>query len=356
VDPAWRLYIDPERLLAWSVPQGGSVLVHEVLHLLRDHARRSRDLGLAPDRTEAWNAACDAEINDDLVAAKLPLPGNPILPVTLGAQDGRLAEEYLRRVGKQRRRSVDCGSGVDGRPRPGDLALDQPGDDGVGAAQGHLIRRQVAAEIRSSRAKDPGCVPAGMVRWADEVLRPKVDWRRELRSLIRQGAAQIAGCVDYTFTRRNRRAGAVPGVILPGLLQPVPEVAVVVDTSASMNSGDLAQCLAEVDGIIASLNLRSRRPHLLAVDAKVHTTTRVTNGSKAKLEGGGGTDIVVGIAAATKLKPRPQLIVVLTDGYTLWPDSPPKGTRVVVAVIAGPGQSHPPGPSWARMVRVEVAR
>ena len=61
VDNRWRLAYDPDILDAWSVPEIAGVLYHEVLHLLRDHAGRS-----GSRVPEAWNAACDAEINDDL--------------------------------------------------------------------------------------------------------------------------------------------------------------------------------------------------------------------------------------------------------------------------------------------------
>ena len=37
-----------------------------------------------------------------------------------------------------------------------------------------------------------------------------------------------------------------------------------------------------------------------------------------------------GIAAAAALRPRPAVTVVLTDGYTPWPERAPKGIRVVV--------------------------
>ncbi len=42
-------------------------------------------------------------------------------------------------------------------------------------------------------------------------------------------------------------------------------------------------------------------------------------------------------------------VVVLTDGLTPWPDDPPRGMRVVVALL---GDNAPDAPSWARSVRV----
>ena len=44
--------------------------------------------------------------------------------------------------------------------------------------------------------------------------------------------------------------------------------------------------------------------------------------------------------------------VVLTDGHTPWPGLPPKGMRVVVALL---GDAAPDAPVWARTVRVPTA-
>jgi hypothetical protein len=56
-----------------------------------------------------------------------------------------------------------------------------------------------------------------------------------------------------------------------------------------------------------------------------------------------------GIAAASALRPRPAITVVLTDGYTPWPERPPKGMRVVIGLL---GDAAPDAPGWARAVRV----
>ena len=64
VDRWWRLYADPALLLddrQWSPATRGGVLLHEVLHLLGDHAGRADALP-QPYRHLAWNYATDAEM------------------------------------------------------------------------------------------------------------------------------------------------------------------------------------------------------------------------------------------------------------------------------------------------------
>jgi hypothetical protein len=69
-----------------------------------------------------------------------------------------------------------------------------------------------------------------------------------------------------------------------------------------------------------------------------------------------------GIAQALELRPRPSIVVVLTDGFTPWPDAAPKGAKVIVGLLSATASSArgfapwmhmaPTPPSWARVVRI----
>jgi predicted metal-dependent peptidase len=367
VDESWRMHADPELTAAWTPAQLGSVLVHHVCHLLRDHGERARATGIRPDEARTWVRAADAEINDDLVPAGLDLPGRPVLPRDLSAPDGLLAEQYFdgirasaqegtssgRGAGRGDRSGqsadeetagdwVDCGSGADGMPRPGQ------GPGGLPGWQADLLCRQVALDV-TAHGKLPGTVPAGLLRWAQEVLSPKVNWRALLAAELRRTVAEVAGAVDYSYRRPSRRSSVAGQVVLPALRRPVPEVAVVCDTSGSMTGDLLAMVLAEVEGLLRALGL-ARQVRVLACDTAVGPAQRVTSARQVQLVGGGGTNMGAGIAAAAALRPRPAVTVVLTDGYTPWPAEPPKGMRIVVGLIGSQARDAPP---WARSVRVE---
>lgn len=137
-------------------------------------------------------------------------------------------------------------------------------------------------------------------------------------------------------------------VVLPALRRPVPEVAVVCDTSGSMTDDLLGAALAEVEGLLHSLGL-ARQARVLACATAVGAAQRVTSARQVELVGGGGTNMGAGIAAAADLRPRPAVTVVLTDRFTPWPDEPPRGIRVVVGLL---GDEAPEAPGWARTVRV----
>jgi hypothetical protein len=63
-----------------------------------------------------------------------------------------------------------------------------------------------------------------------------------------------------------------------------------------------------------------------------------------------------GIAAASRLHPRPSVIIVLTDGFTPWPEQPPPGSRVIVGLLVqgqGSGIGAWAGPDWARTIVID---
>jgi predicted metal-dependent peptidase len=193
-----------------------------------------------------------------------------------------------------------------------------------------------------------GDIPDYLVRWANDKLSPKVNWRREIATAIRNAVAQVAGAVDYTYSKPSKRQGNSK-IILPVLRQPVPDVAVVVDTSGSISDDMLSQALAEVSGVLKSCG--SRGVSVLAVDADVHIAKKVFDVKQLTLAGGGGTDMGVGIQAAMKLKPRPHIIIVLTDGYTPWPDIPPKA-KVIVGLLGDDADMSVP--DWAKPVKISI--
>src|SRR6185295_15117325 len=86
VDAQWRLYYNEEWIASHSVEENAAVLIHEVSHLLRQHDARKRASGVM--NAGLWNTAADCEINDDLAAEHLPLPGNPPHPDDFGLPRG----------------------------------------------------------------------------------------------------------------------------------------------------------------------------------------------------------------------------------------------------------------------------
>ena len=397
-NPEWTRTLDN-----WELK---GLLLHEIYHWLRGHTgtrgeeARSLVRTRFPGAKEALvrklvNLAADLEINDDIPGERqgYALPRGGLLPEDLGLDRGQILEAYLTELlewlegewgegeegkgdrdqeegqagegGKARGSGEGEGEGgregevvggdgalrgqlrrpsfpLDLHPPPEDVArrLEEEGL-GLKPGLGEAVRQQVAVEILNHVAAR-GEVPANLRRWAEERLRPRVNWRSLLRNSVRQGLITLRQRRFPSYTLRHRRAEALDPFLLPGSYGRLPRVAVVVDTSGSVSDQMLSQALAEVRGVLGS----GVRVTLYAVDAKVHHVQRVFRNEPILLFGGGGTDMRVGIAAATE--DGHDLIVVLTDGYTPWPDTPPRA-KVVVALLANGAHQPPP---WAKVVRI----
>ncbi|MEV5498154.1 VWA-like domain-containing protein [Nonomuraea fuscirosea] len=347
VDTAWHVYVGAKELERRSVPEVGFWLIHHTGHLLRAHARRYPGTNERLERRN-WNLAADAEINDDLT--DLALPPDAITPARLELPEGWTAEQYHQALsvrvqeGDRLRdeQPADCGSGCDGQPRPWET--DRPGLSATGA---RLTALDTARRIRERLdARDD--VPAGWLRWADQVLEPTINWRRHLSTTIRHGLAQAAGRVDYTYRTPSRRAAALPGIVLPSLHRPAPSVTVLIDTSGSITEGMLGQALAEVTGVLRAVGVGRRKVTVISCDAQAYRPQTLARITDLRLGGGGGTDLRAGFEAAQASGPPPDLIIALTDGRTPWPDRPPTRSRVVVGLLDKGGQA----PAWARTVQI----
>lgn len=366
VDERWRLYVNPLALAEWSVAEVAGVLLHEVGHVVRDHAGRARTLALAGEQAAwLWNIAADAEINDDLVDADVTLPRDAITPERLGMPSGKVAEFYYTRLTERQApiaedwQATDCGPGARGHGN--NPSVVSPGlaelPPGLSDGEAMLLRRRVAEEVvrLAAASTRPGTGAGGWLRWAEAALRPRLPWRRLLAAKVRSSSAAVSGAADYSYARPPRRR--VPRVVLPAMRRPLPRVAVIVDTSASVTGDLLELAWTEVHGCLRHLGIRRDMLTVYAAD----TQTRRLPGApprKAALAGGGGTDMAAAMAVAAAARPAPDLIVVITDGHTPWP-SARLAQEVIVALLPGPAPSHgtyaPQVPSWAQVVEIEPA-
>jgi len=99
--------------------------------------------------------------------------------------------------------------------------------------------------------------------------------------------------------------------------------------------------------LVRRLGRNKHGVRVLTCDAAVHTAQVVRDVRQVALVGGGGTDMAAGIDSALALTPQPDLIVVITDGWTPWPSEPPRVP--VVAVLTQDDASVRP-PDWLRTV------
>ena len=395
VDRYGRWYINIDEVIKWPIGKIALCIIHECNHLLRHHHDRmvTYQEWMTPQGISLSNMGGDLEINDDLAEEasdfKVPVPDDWLYPKQFNFPTKLFAEEYCEKLLKQAQRDGRCfsmpmpngggknnpnqgqGKGKDGQkgggvgngtcgscsgsapasweegPPAGTPGVNSTSPvPGLSPSEIDVIRRQVAQAVKD-HVTSRGNVPGGWKRWAEAELEPpKIPWTKELAAIIRRTQADLAGLVDYSWKRLSKRSS--DEILLPGLRKPKLEAVGVIDTSGSMSDDDLTRSLREFAGVLKVVGLAGM--NFISVDAAAQASKKVFKVEQIQLVGGGGTDMRVGIAAALKTKPKPDFVVVFTDGYTPWPDSPPSDGTKVIAVLVEKG---PEPPKWIRSLYVD---
>lgn len=151
----------------------------------------------------------------------------------------------------------------------------------------------------------------------------------------------------------------MPGVILPSLRRTPPRVSVIIDTSGSVSDAELGSALLEVTAISRAASGRRDLLTMLTCDAAARIAHPLCAAEGIPLVGGGGTDLRIGFATALRAQPRPDVVVVLTDGQTPWPEAKPWCRTVVGLFRRAPSWSEGDSdyvpdrpPAWARVVEI----
>ncbi len=334
---------------------------HVVMHpACRHHLRRNgRDPAL-------WNMACDYAINWILLEAGLTLPDGYLddpdlrgrtaddIYVQLKAQrsrdrydnqDRRLEKEAAaageevdvpdaepraarrQRAGKADEQTMSAAEavtadGIDyeddrnetshGDPgRSGEVrdasAFDE-GAGGFGEETPEESQWRINLAQAASRARSMGDLPAGLERWVERLLSPRLDWRQLLNRFI-----QAAARCDYAWMPPNRRY-LHQGLYLPSMRSTdLPEVVVAVDTSGSVTGRELDQFAAELSAI---LEMCAQTVHLLYCDTRVaraETLSRQDLPLSLVPTGGGGTDFRPAFDWIERRGLSPLCMIYLTD-------------------------------------------
>ena len=330
------LYYNPSFWEELTPAEGGSIILHEAWHILRGHHDRMGN------REELrWNIATDMEINDSLPE----LPEWAVTPEKADLPEGKLAEWYYEHIPEQITQAAVVGMSSNsnsqyGKVMAGGGELWDEDDGPIGDLMREAIAKQVAHDIKEY-AKRRGTVPAELERWADEILNPRIDWRKELAAAVKHAAAIIAGRTDYSYRKSSRRSSFTQ-VIMPRMVGHSPRVAVVIDTSGSISQEELNVFMSELKGILDSMEYPVR---VIVADAEIHSNKLVRSLGEVTLTGGGGTDMTVGIAAAKK----EEVIIVFTDGYTPWPEPGELEARLIAVVTTGVEV-----PEWIKTIRFKM--
>lgn len=348
-----QVLCDPEFIRECNEKEIAGVLAHECWHLWQRHHERCQ----SRNRVE-WNAAADRAGNPGVISLGMKLPTGCLFPSDIGMPDGLTAEAYYNAqiakgnwLGKGE--VSPCGSGA-GHTHPAEAEHADPGDERTEIEVERASSRTAEAILEaaeSARSKGRGLLPAGWVRMAHDILAPaKVPWGSLLFRAVRRAVTYRPGAVTPRYDMPSRRQSAIghgTGVpVLPRMRTPSPIIAVMIDTSGSMSSAQLSDAMRETVGIMSAVGADV---HLITCDAEVHGIGKVHSVDDVKklMRGGGGTDFRPAFNALTKLKPKPEICIFISDCEGPFPPARPVGTSVIVVRVGGRSADVP---NWAEVI------
>lgn len=321
-----KIYFNPDFVESLeTVDKVMFLIAHEVMHIALNHGSRLRSRN-----PMIWNIACDFAINYILVDAGLEM-------IEGGCYDAKFAnmsadeiyDELMKQVDKARKQGGSGQPGTGGIPGfdkmhggqdgKGDLMPPSHGNDPAKAAeQQRKIQQKVAQAATAARMA--GKVSAGLERFIQDVLDPKVPWPDLLRDYMTRVTKD-----DESWGRRNRR---FQDIYLPARhSEKMGEIIVIGDTSGSISNEELNQVAAEVQAVADQV--KPERIRVIWADTKVAGEQIFEEGELilAKPAGGGGTDMRVPLKHAEQFEPH--VVILITDGYTPWPAVEPDYPLIV---------------------------
>lgn len=236
------------------------------------------------------------------------------------------------------------GSGADGLERPWELPApeeapygpdaEQPTEKvGLTPTEANQARRMAAESIKAC-----GKASGNWSELADKILDSKPDPRKVFRKAFRR-AMRISSSGSEATYRRPAKRNVSAEVIMPGKMGVQPNMCVILDTSGSMNEKDIALAMGFINKMLKKMGLD--QIDLCLGDTELKNSQRVKSKlSTLKLDGRGGTNMGQLVKVAAARKPRPEAIVVITDGYTPW------CSPIKIPVFAIVTNAYSTVPSW----------
>lgn len=176
-----------------------------------------------------------------------------------------------------------------------------------------------ATATAAALAKSQGKLPGSMARAIADALKPRVDVRSLLLRFMQERTAS-----DYSWTRPNARYIGL-GTYLPALhAHQLGEVAIMVDTSGSIDNVALAHAREIVQDVLDECNPAG--VSLYFADAQVCSVERLERGERLAWEpkGGGGTNFIPALEAIEQDDNQPVCCICITDLEGTFPTVAPE--------------------------------
>jgi len=292
-----HIYYNPDFVLTLSRELTKSAIVHEVMHCVFQHMSRR-----GSRNPRKWNMAGDYAINDIIKNAKFPLDKGWLHDPAYAGMSAEHVYDLLP--------EGEDGSG------PQDEVRDAPAGEGKADVG---MDWQIAVSQAAQACKNKGEMPKGMERIIGDLTTPSVPWREVLQRFITQTTKD-----DYTWSRPNKKF-LEAGWFLPTLhSESMGEIAVVIDTSGSIDQPTLDAFGSEIEAIVAQT--RPSNVVVIYCDAAVNHVDEFAPGDTLKFvaHGGGGTDFRPAFTFVATRPTPPVCLAYLTDMYGSFPSAEPE--------------------------------
>lgn len=326
-----NIYLNPGYVAVATIEDLMSDLCHEVGHNALMHGPR-----MEGRNHRLWNIAADHAINLMLEdqGFKAPKGGWLADRKYTGWSAEKIYADLRDQADKQPKSGEgDPASGQPGQGQPGagdgisedrmhgDL-LPVPGasDPAERAAVVRKMQQKVAQA--ATAAKLAGKLKGSLAMMVDEFLNPKVPWADILRDYLLRVVKD-----DESWTRRNRR---FRDVYLPARhSEKMGPIVIIGDSSGSIwcSPEDLKMFASEIQAVADQVMPEHIR--LIWADTEVAGERVFEQGEPLvfDVQGGGGTDMRVPLKYVEQYEP--EVVILLTDGYTPWPKSEPPFPLIV---------------------------
>lgn len=194
------------------------------------------------------------------------------------------------------------------------------------------LQRSLADDIAKSGKAAGNMIPEGAVEWAAEFLLPPVLPLHELFKTTLGRLIDSSGRGSKsTYRRRSRRQDAVGGkILLPGKARSVTEIMVGIDVSGSRSDEELARDFTEITAIAESKGYRVK---YFSVSTVHHEIRSLMRGDRPIIDRDyAGTDMRMAFEVFDAHDAPARIL--MTDGYTDWPDMVRSGTETLVAITS----------------------
>lgn len=341
-----NIFFNPDFLEKCTVEDVMSVLAHEVGHDSLLHSIR-----LAHRNPDLWNIAGDHAINimledQGFKAPKVMGPGGWLADQKYkGWSADRIYDDLQRNPPPPQgggsgdddddgdgQQQPGSGSGKPGKGKPkggghkrdglhGDVLPSPARTEAEQAKATQKAKQKVAAA--ATMARMAGKLTGDLARMVDDFLESKVHWTDVLRDYM----LKVVKSRD-SWMRRNRRYKAV---FLPTKHdRKMGPIIFIPDTSGSMWGDDMEKICSEMAHCAAQTQPENIRVLWSDTSVKGEQVFDPVEFSFKALTpmGGGGTDMRVPLKYAEQYDP--QVVVLMTDGYTPWPDAEPPFPVIVI--------------------------